>query len=221
MTSTTETEKKHAAIRIAVVDDHPAVRQGLALLLQPKGISVCAEAGARAEALTLIDEQRPDVVLVDLSLGDEDGTALLKDLRDRDYPALVYSMHEDGRRVAGAFAAGARGYVTKREVHRVLVLAITEVARGERFISPRAALALAGYAATEESEAALNQLSVKEHEVYRFLKRGNSTRSIAAAMGISTRTVESYCERICEKLRLAGMRELRHFASRHLDGDAP
>ena len=129
MTKTTETEKKLPAIRIVIVDDHPAVRQGLALLLQPKGISVCAEAGARAEALALIDAHRPDVVLVDLSLGDEDGTALLEEVRIRRCPTLVYSMHEDGRRVAGAFAAGARGYVTKREVHGVLVQAIMEVAQ--------------------------------------------------------------------------------------------
>ncbi|OQC07329.1 MAG: Transcriptional regulatory protein DevR (DosR) [Candidatus Hydrogenedentes bacterium ADurb.Bin101] len=216
----TESGKIPAAIRVVIVDDHPAVRQGLALLLQPKGISVCAEAGACAEALALIDKQRPDVVLVDLSLGDEDGAALLEDLRARSCPALVYSMHEEGRRVARAFAAGARGYVTKREVHGVLVQAITEVAQGGRFVSPRAALALASHAEDGHAEGTSNELSVKEQEVYHFLEAGKSTRSIAAAMGISTRTVESYCERICSKLGLDGMRELRHYASSHPSGDA-
>jgi len=203
------------AIRVLIVDDHPAVRQGLALLLEPKGISVCAEAGGRAEAMTLLEKHAPDVVLVDLSLGGEDGLVLLEELRNRGCRALVYSMHEDGRRVAGAFAAGTQGYVTKREVHGVLVQAIREVARGGRFVSPRAALALASHAAGAPFEAAQSQLSVQEQQVYRLLEEGKATRDIAAAMGISVRTVESYCERICTKMGLDGMRELRHYASSH------
>lgn len=208
-------------IRVLIVDDHPAVRQGLALLLESRGISVCGEAGNREETLSFVEKCRPDVVLVDLSLGDEDGLVLLEDLRHRNRPALVYSMHEDGRRVSGAFAAGALGYVTKREVHGVLVEAITEVAKGERFVSPRAALALASHAAAEPVESALHQLSAQEQQVYRFLEAGKATRDIAEAMGISPRTVESYGERICLKLGLNGMRELRHFASSHFTHNAP
>lgn len=207
------------SVRVVIVDDHPAVRQGLALLLKPNGISVCAEASGRTEALACVDHHRPDVVLVDLSLGNEDGAALLEDLRDRNCRALAYSMHEDGRRVAGAFAAGAWGYVTKREVHGVLVQAITEVAQGGRFVSPRAALALASHAAAEPTEAAFRQLSEQERQVYRQLEKGKTTREIAGAMAISIRTVESYCERICVKLGLKGMRELRYFASSRLRSD--
>ncbi len=217
---TSVSAKNAAHIRILIVDDHPAVRQGLTLLLEPKNITVCAEAASRLEALSLVKEHRPDVVLVDLSLGEEDGKHLLEDLRDCDQPALVYSMHEEGRRVAGAFAAGAMGYVTKREAPSVLVQAIAEVAARNQFVSPRAALALANYAAAGSTATALNQLSDQEQEVYRLLEEGRATRHIAVIMSISVRTVESYCERICAKLGLSGMRELRHFASRHLDGNA-
>jgi len=130
-------------LRVLVVDDHPAVLQGLGFLLGPEGISVCGEAGNCAEALAAIETQHPDIVLVDLSLGDEDGVSLIADLGKRALPSIVYSIHEDGGHVKRAFAAGALGYVTKREVHRVLMQAIFEVAAGRRFVSPRAAMALA------------------------------------------------------------------------------
>ncbi len=204
-----------AGIRVLIVDDHPAVRTGLTLLLEPKGISVCGQTDNLEEALACLNQLQPDVVLVDLSLGDEDGSVLITELHGRNIPSLVYSMHEDGRRVSGAFAAGALGYVTKREVHRVLVQAISEVAEGKRFVSPRAALALAGHAAVGPDQAALSELSAQEQQVYRLLQEGKPTRAIAAAMLISPRTVESYCERMCTKLGLSGMRELRHYASKH------
>ncbi|HOZ49676.1 MAG TPA: response regulator transcription factor [Candidatus Hydrogenedentes bacterium] len=129
-------------IRVLVVDDHPAVRQGLGFLLGPKGITVCAEADNCADALAGVENHHPDMALVDLSLGDEDGTALIAELRKRALPSLAYSIHEDERHVTRALAAGARGYVTKGEAHRVLVHAIHEVVAGRRFLSPRAAMAL-------------------------------------------------------------------------------
>jgi DNA-binding NarL/FixJ family response regulator len=111
--------------------------------LGPEGITVCAEAGSCAEALEAVRAHHPDLVLVDLSLGDEDGISLIADLGKRALPSIAYSIHEDGGHVKRAFAAGALGYVTKREVHRVLMQAIFEVAAGRRFVSPRAAMALA------------------------------------------------------------------------------
>ncbi|HPO17093.1 MAG TPA: response regulator transcription factor [Candidatus Hydrogenedentes bacterium] len=135
-------EKEAETIRVLVVDDHPAVCQGLELLLEPEGIKVCAEAGGRAEALVCVEQCQPDIALVDISLGDEDGLALVADLSKRAVPVLVYSIHEDGRHVESAFAAGSLGYVTKQEAHKVLVSAICEVAACRRFISPRAAAAL-------------------------------------------------------------------------------
>jgi DNA-binding NarL/FixJ family response regulator len=203
-------------VRVIVVDDHPAVRQGLSLLLEPEGITVCAEAGGRAEALARVEEFRPDLAVVDLSLGEEDGMGLVADLHERGMPALVYSMHEDGMHVESAIAAGALGYVTKREIHRVLVNAIREVAAGRRFISPRAALALADRVADARTDNACDELSNQEREVYSLLGEGAGTTEIAAAMNISTRTVESYYARILVKLELEGMRDLRRHAINHL-----
>ncbi len=130
-------------IRVLVVDDHTAVRQGLKLLLRRTRVEVCIEAGTCAEALAGAEKHHPDLALVDLSLGDEDGITLIAELAKRGLPSLAYSIHEDERHVKKALAAGARGYVTKREAHRVLVQAIGEVAAGRRFVSPRAAMSLA------------------------------------------------------------------------------
>ena len=204
-------------IRILLVDDHPAVRHGLALLLESEGMEVSAEAGTRTLALALARERRPDLAIVDLSLDGEDGLTLVGDLCQRDIPALVYSMHNDSRHVGGAFSAGALGYVTKRESDNVLVKAIHEVAAGRRFVSPDAAVALSeSLKGTPCDDDALDMLSHQEREVYRLLGHGEGAPEIAAAMRISARTVETYCARILLKLTLNGMYELRRHAIDHL-----
>jgi DNA-binding NarL/FixJ family response regulator len=204
-----------APVRVLIVDDHPTICQGLALLLQSEGIEACAEANARAEALARLEEHRPDLAIVDLCLGDEDGTLLIADFHRRGLPSLAYSMYEDGRHVQAAFAAGALGYVTKREIRGVLVQAIREVAAGRRFISPRAAVALADQVAEVPADDVQAELSKQERQVYHLLGQGEGTTEIAGAMGISTRTVESYYARMLLKLGLVGMRELRRHAISH------
>jgi len=140
----TDNEIVPKPIRVLVVDDHPAVRQGLAFLLEPKGILVCADAGTCADARVAVEKYHPDMAVVDLSLGDEDGISLIADLGGRALPSLAYSIHEDERHVSKALEAGAYGYVTKCEAPRVLVQAILEVAAGRHFISPAASMALKG-----------------------------------------------------------------------------
>jgi DNA-binding NarL/FixJ family response regulator len=212
----TDTSVASRSIRVLIVDDHPAVCQGLSLLLEHEGVAVCAEANGRTAALACLKECRPDLALVDLSLGDEDGLVLVEDLSKHSLPALVYSMYEDGRHVEAAFAAGALGYVTKREIQGVLVQAIRAVAAGRRFVSPRAALALADRAADVRPDEPFSGLSPQEQQVYRLLGEGAGATEIAAAMNISARTVESYYSRILVKLGLEGMRELRRHAIQHL-----
>lgn len=207
-------------IRILLVDDHPAVREGLSLLLAPEGIEVCAEAGGRADALARVGERRPDLAIVDLSLDGEDGLALVADLHERAVPVLVYSMHTDAQRVGSAFAAGALGYVTKRALHGVLVQAIREVAAGRRFVSPVAAAALAEGLAGSPADDAVQKLSAHERKVYELLGQGEGTFEIAAALRVSSHTVESYYERIKVKLNLNGMYELRRRAIEYLQKHA-
>ncbi len=203
-------------IRVLLVEDHPAVREGLVLLLAPEDIVVCAEAGERAEALWRLEKRRPDLAIVDLSLDGEDGLALITELHQREVPVLVYSMHKDARHVQGAIAAGALGYVTKRELHGVLVQAIREVAAGRRFVSPCAAVALAESLTESSGDDGAEKLSPHERNVYELLGKGADTSDIAAALRITNRTVESYYSRILIKLDLNGMHELRRHAIAHL-----
>lgn len=124
--------------RILLVDDHRAVRQGLALVLEGEGIGSCREAESRKEALEAVDQEPPDLALVDLSMGNEDTLALLAEFRKRRIPVLVCSMSEKPSHVKRAMAAGARGYITKSEMREV-VRAVRGVLEGWMLISPRAA----------------------------------------------------------------------------------
>ncbi len=124
--------------RILLVDDHPAVREGLALVLEGEGIGSCCEAISGKEALEAADQAVPDLALVDLSMDNEDTHALLAEFRKRHIPVLVCSMSEKPVHVKRAMAAGARGYITKSETREV-VRAVRGVLEGWMLISPRAA----------------------------------------------------------------------------------
>ncbi len=124
--------------RILLVDNHPAIRQGLALVLEEEGVGDCREAGGREEALEVAGREAPDIALVDLSMGNEDTLALIAEFRARRIPVLVCSMHRNSEHVNRAMAAGARGYITKSEAREV-VRAVRGVLEGWLMISPRAA----------------------------------------------------------------------------------
>lgn len=200
------------AVRLFMVDDHPAVREGLRLLLQQQGIVICGEAGDAASALAEIPAASPDLVTVDLRLGKESGLTLLRALARRvpGVPLLVYSMLEDAFHVRQAFAAGASGYVTKREISALLTLAIEEVLAGRRYTSPRAEKILG---AAPEGRKDIEPLSPRELVVYKLLGEGYGTTAIAEELGVSRRTVDSHFGRIREKLGAPGMEALRRRAA--------
>lgn len=125
--------------RILLVDDHAAVRHGLALVLTEEGIAECQEAKGRDEALAAVSGERPEMALVDISLGGDDSLELVRELSARHIPVLVCSMHEKASYVRRALAAGARGYITKREAPRELARAVRDILNGWMVISPRAA----------------------------------------------------------------------------------
>jgi DNA-binding NarL/FixJ family response regulator len=205
---------------IMLVDDHPAVRQGLALLLTHSGFTICAEADCLAPTLTCLESVRPDLVIVDLTLRESDGLAVLVALSARGIPSLVYSMHEDARHVQQALAAGTDGYVTKRETAGILVHAIQQVLLGQRFVSERAAAALAGWLSTHAPQEAA-PLSRREGQIFLLLGKGHSMDAIGSALLISARTVESYAQRIMTKFGLSTMRELRQRAIHDIHAPAP
>lgn len=209
--------------RIFLADDHPAVIDGLKLLLAQDRHTICGEATCRAELLERIDASAADIALVDLALYEESGLDLLPELLARGIPALVYTMHEDVVTLRRALDCGASGYVTKREPSAVLLEAVRRVLAGERFISPRvsASAGAPGHAQAQTPGVSgqggqggqVIPLSEREEQILDLLRCGVSNAEIAGSLGVSVRTVETYFSRIIIKLSLDGMRALRKAAS--------
>lgn len=205
-------EKSLAGTRILLVDDHETMRMGLSLLFAKKGIEVCGEAENREQALAQLADAAPDLVLVDLSLGKESGIEVIVELKARGIRNIAYSMHEDAVNIKAAFAAGADGYVTKREMAEVLLEAIGAVICGKRYFSPVAALALAGDVIAASGRIPVETLSERELEIFRKTGEGETAPVIAESLGIAASTVGSYYSRIIDKLGLSGVKELRRHA---------
>lgn len=197
--------------RIFLVDDHPAVRQGLSLLFGQAGHVVCGEAESIAETLERIELARPDVVLVDISLDNESGFDLLPILRERGIKSLVYSMHGDCATIEQTFSAGAGGYVTKRDNTDSLLEAVDDVMAGRRHVSYRAAQCLAQKVLAKGRGNRESLLSERESLILGLLQKVLTTSEIADQLNISPRTVESYYTRIIDKLKLDGMKSLRRY----------
>lgn len=202
---------------VLLLDDHPAVRQGLALLLQQKDIAYCTEAANRRELMDHLGNGRvPELVLLDLSLEAENGLDLVHDLHQRGIAVLVYSMHDDPAHVAAAFAAGVRGYVAKREMAATLLDAIEQALAGRRFISPVAARALADGVDGQREQRAIEQLSAREQAIFRRMGEGLTSADLAREFGISVSTVETYYTRIVDKLGCSGVKALRRRAIQYV-----
>lgn len=200
-------------LRVFLIDDHPAVRQGLSLLLEHNGMQVCAQADSVAGALQQLPGLEPDLALVDLSFEHEEGFDLIGSLSDQSVQVIVYSMHEGFSQVERSLACGAAGYVSKREDSAILLHAIEEVRQHRAYISPRATQALEQRPV--EVEDSLPRCSNREIQILQLLGQGLGNSEIAESLSLSVRTVETYCARINEKLELSGMKELRQFAIRH------
>ena len=193
--------------RLFLVDDHPLVRAALAQLLEEAGFAPDGQAGTPAEALSHPALAASRLAVVDLALGEESGFDLIRKLRARGLAVLVYSMHEGPNAIRRALDAGAGGYVTKREAAESLAVAIRAVLAGGCYLSPRAEAAL-------QELTPLDGLSGQQRQIYQLLGRGMSNEDIARQLGISVRTLESYCVRIMDKLGVQGVKELRRQAIR-------
>ena len=201
-----------AAPRIFIVDDHPLVRDALAQLLAGAGFEVSGEAGDEQAALAHPALAGSRLAIVDLSLGPESALALIRRLRTLGLAVLVYSMHEESTTIRRALEAGANGYVTKRETSAFLVAAVQALLAVSRYLSPRAEAAL-------RESSPLEGLSGQQRQIYRLLGQGFSNEEIARRLGISVRTLESYCTRIMDKLGAPGAKALRRQAIRDAAAD--
>jgi DNA-binding NarL/FixJ family response regulator len=222
-------ETKRRKSRVFLVDDHPLVREHLtALLHREADLEVCGEAADGPTARSLIAQQEPDLVILDISLKRSHGLDLLKDLRALwpKLPVLVLSMHEETLYAERALRAGAMGYITKEEATVSVLSAIRTVLAGEVYLSASMAKRMMHKmvkTATDQADSPLEVLTDRELAVFQMIGRGIGTRQIAEELCLGIKTVESYKARLKEKLRLQDGNELLQHAIewvRDLGGEA-
>ncbi len=214
-----ETDRSQALPRVKkktvfVVDDHPLLRQGLALLInREQDLAVCGEAEEAQAAMMAIAGKQPDILIADISLNGPDGLDLLKSLRTLypDLPVLILSMHDESIYAERALRARANGYIMKQEATEKVLVAVRRILGGDIYLSDRMANKLlhqyiSGVSADMKSQ--LSALSDRELEVFRLIGEGRGTRQIAEKLHLSIKTVETYQAHIKEKLSLRSGREL-------------
>jgi two-component system response regulator NreC len=201
-------------IRLVLADDHVLVRQGLKTLLQNAGFVVAGEAADGREAVRLVRSENPDVAVLDISMPQFNGLNAALEL-GRLCPRVklvVLTQHDEPQYVTEALRCGVRGYVLKSQAARDLVQAIEGVCRGEVYLSPGVASAVAeAYLAPQHTAA----LSVRERQVLQLIAEGHSTKAIAARLAISAKTVESHRSKLMQKLDIHDTASLVRYAIRH------
>jgi DNA-binding NarL/FixJ family response regulator len=200
--------------RIFIVDDHTMFREGLRQLIEhDPGLTVCGDAADAATAIEGIRQSIPDVVIVDITLADSSGLDLVKNIRNtyEDLPVLVVSMHEESLYAERALRAGAMGYVMKNEPAKTVIAAIQSVLRGEMYLSRKMSSSMISKFMRGESEEPMSPLEIlsdRELEVFQMLGQGKGTRQIAQDLELSIHTIQSFRNRIKEKLHLKTAPEL-------------
>ncbi len=220
--TSTMPEKKH---EILLVDDHPLVREWLASLInQQPDLAISGEAESAKEALEYLERKSPDLAIIDLSLRESSGLDLIKTMKVQ-HPqvgVIVLSMHDERHYAERAIRAGARGYVMKRETTKKIISAIHQVLAGRLGVSEDVAALFAEKFVDNKpsSGSPVEELSDRELEVFRLLGQGLETRAVATRLQISIKTVQAYCARIKDKLKLANATELLREAIRWNENNA-
>jgi len=189
-----------AKVRVLVADDHPIVRQGILANVKPQGdMTVVAEAGDGVEALTLIKEQLPDVVLLDLRMPQMDGLDVLTEVNKSNLSCKVIIMttFDSEEDVQRAMKAGARGYLLKDSTQEEILDAIRRVSLGETYLPARIVQKVAEGMRKPE-------LSPREVEVLQWVAAGKSNKEIGAQLFIAEGTVKTHVKNLLEKLAVVG-----------------
>lgn len=206
-------------VRVLLADDHAVVRAGLkAVLGTAKDIEVIGEAKNGREAVTMAERFKPDVVVMDLSMPELDGTAATKEIIEKGLSTrvLVLTMHAEDDYLVPLMEAGAAGYLVKSTADRELVDAVRAVARGDVYVRPAAARVLAKNLTKKDPAQAererFEKLTQRERDVLRLVAQGYSAPEIGERLFISPKTVDTYKQRIQEKLGLAHRPDYVQFA---------
>lgn len=213
-------ETAEARARILIVDDHPVVRSGLRMLIDDEpDLFVCGEAGDADEAIRVLDAQKPDLVIVDLSLKGSSGLELIKRIKSRESGSkmLVSSMFDESLYAERVLNAGALGYVSKQEAMEKVIEAIRCVLSGRVYLSAAMSDRMLHRLTRDHQvpeRSPVETLSDRELEVFEAIGRGRTTGEIAAHLHLSVKTVETHREKIKAKLGLKSAAELYQYAVR-------
>lgn len=209
--------------KVAVVDDHTMVRGGMKVFLESlPDFSCCWTAGDCKEALGMIEEKMPDVIIVDISLPDRNGLELIKDIHALHpaLPILVMSMHDEAYYAHRALKAGAKGYMMKNMSYDVYERALRKVASGGTWLSDAVSeQILQAYTtgAKPKGDGGLDTLTDREFEVFQLIGEGRSTHEVADSLGISSKTVDVHRMNIRAKLKLEDGSAVTRFAIRWVE----
>jgi len=205
-----------ADIRVLIADDHPIVCKGIRNLLDPAvGIKVVGEASSGAQTLQMIEDLKPDVVLLDMELPDMNGVEVLKKILESGYMGKILglSSYDDREYISQLLALGASGYLIKDEVPDTIVEAVRGVARGEKgWVSRRVAAKLSQM--LQDEEAGGKNLTTREMDVLHLVVDGKTNAEIAISLGISEKTVEKHLDSIYRKMGVASRVEAAVMAVR-------
>jgi DNA-binding NarL/FixJ family response regulator len=212
--------------RVFVVDDHPLVRDGLAARLEKEpDLELCGEAESIEQAVPQISANRPNVVILDISLGRQDGLELLEHIRMIEGPirTVVLSTYEEDLYAERALRAGAMGYVHKSASWDVVIEAIRAVLQGKRYLSPEVSDRLLSQfldansgrrtdGASVRPPSRVDSLTDRELSIFRLIGQGLTTKQIANRLLLSTHTVDSHRENMKRKLKVKYASELQRLA---------
>jgi two-component system, NarL family, invasion response regulator UvrY len=202
-------------IRIMIADDHPLIRQGLKESLKSEAeFDIVAEARDGQEVLDLLDRTKLDIIVMDLSMPVMNGLDVLDELRSKHkkVPTLILSFHPESHYAIRSIRSGAAGYVTKECPPEELVYAIRKVARGGRYITPSLADKIAGEIGDTSGRPLHELLSNREYQILCMIASGKSVKDIADELFLSFNTVNTYRNRILEKMGIKSNIELTHYA---------
>jgi DNA-binding NarL/FixJ family response regulator len=202
-------------IQILVADDHAIVRDGLRAILEREGFRVVAEAANGQEALDLARKLNPDIAVLDLSMPVLNGFDSAREIQ-RISPktkTILLTVHTEQQYILEGLRSGAKGFVIKTHAAKELVRAIREAARGRTYFSPEVAQA-AVEAYQTKNELPPDPLSARERQVLQLIAEGKTTKEVAAFLGISVKTAETYRTRIMEKLDVHETASLVRYAIR-------
>ena len=212
----------NGSLRVVIADDHSVVRQGIrGVLEQIEDLEVIGEAGDGAEALAMVSELSPDVVVLDVNMPEKSGLEVTMELREEAHPArvLILSMHDDPEYVLQAVRSGADVYVLKDVSPAELRDAVAAVHEGRDYFTARVtqqlSVALRKEIEEEQLRTRLDSLTNREREVLLLVAQGLTNREIGEQLEISPRTVETHRERVMGKLRIRTVAGLTRFVVEH------